>query len=64
MNNQYIPTITHLYTKPIAEKPVLSSIPPVDWCAHNTVRHLCAFCSKMPFIKIKKEEPEPAKPAK
>jgi hypothetical protein len=56
----HIPTMTHLYSKPIEVKPILSSIPPADWCQHNTVRHLCAFCSKMPFLPVKKSEIKPA----
>lgn len=40
MNHLHIPTITAV------SKPILSSIPPIDWCPHNTTKHLCAFCSK------------------
>lgn len=46
---KYIPTITASVNHPIAYKPVLSSLPPADWCQHNTVKNLCAFCSKLPF---------------
>ena len=40
----HIPTMTHLHNPTM--KPILSSIPPADWCRHNNVKHLCAFCSK------------------
>ena len=47
--NKYIPTITAVFNKPIAYKPILSSLPPADWCNHSVQKNLCAFCSKLPF---------------
>lgn len=52
-------TITHFYNLPI-EKPILSSIPPINWCPHNTTKYLCDICSKSDCSGLRTPRPSPA----
>lgn len=54
MNNTInIPTLTQVCPGLRVTTPVLSSLPPADWCRHNAVKHLCAFCSQWSYEPIK-----------
>jgi hypothetical protein len=50
MNN--IPTIQHVFCPHTPYKPVLSSVPPADWCQHNVVSYLCTFCKQLKYEYI------------
>jgi len=46
-----IPTFTQV-APALKRTPVLTSVPPVKLCRHNSVENICAFCSKFNYHSV------------
>lgn len=51
MSDIHIPTFTQV-APALKRTPVLTSVPPVVLCRHNSVENICAFCSKFNYHSI------------